>query len=92
MQHPDHSPVLPRLKKAQGQLEGIERMIKEGRYCIDILVQFRAAMAALRKIEATVFESHLNHCVKEAMTSNEPETARKKIAELTELLIRRTTL
>src|SRR4051812_27871316 len=65
--HPDHSDYLPRLRRAQGQLAGIERMISEQRYCVDILVQFRAVMAALRGIEVSIFETHLQHCVSSAL-------------------------
>ena len=90
--HPDHSNLLPRLNRAQGQLGGIEKMIRERRYCVDILVQFRAAMAALRSLEIEVFKSHLEHCVSQALSSRDAGEAQKKIDELTELLLRRTQL
>jgi DNA-binding FrmR family transcriptional regulator len=90
--HPDHSSVLPRLNRVQGQIAGIERMISDGRYCVDILVQFRAAMAALRNIEVEVFERHLNHCVSSALISKDKKQAQEKIQELSELLSRRTLL
>lgn len=88
--HPDHSYALPRLKKIQGQLAGIEGMIEEQRYCADILIQFRAAMSALRNLEASVFETHLKHCVTQAMQSHDPSEADRKVREVTELLARRT--
>ncbi len=91
-EHPHHDYAIPRLKKIQGQLGGIESMIGDGRYCVDILVQFRAAMAALRNLEATVFETHLQHCVTHALTSSDRKDVEKKIKELTELLSRRTQL
>ena len=92
LQHSDHTEVLPRLNRVRGQLGGIEKMIDEGRYCVDILVQFRAAMAALRNIEVEIFERHLNHCVKSAILSKDKKEAQDKIQELTELLARRTSL
>ncbi len=88
--HPDHSYSLPRLKRIQGQLSGIEGMIHERRYCADILIQFRAAMSALRNLEASVFETHLRHCVAEAMKSKNTGESDLKIKEVTELLARRT--
>ena len=90
--HPDHSAALPRLKRAQGQLAGIERMIQGRRYCVDILIQFRASMAALRSLELEVFETHLKHCVEQAMRSRDPKEVARKINELTRLLGRRTQL
>jgi CsoR family transcriptional regulator, copper-sensing transcriptional repressor len=90
--HPDHRAQLPRLNRAIGQLEGIGRMVDERRYCVDILVQFRAAMSALRNIEAAVYETHLQHCVSAAMLSRDPKQVEAKIRELTELLSRRTQL
>lgn len=88
--HPDHSYALSRLRRAEGQLAGIIRMVEERRYCVDILVQFRAAMAALRTVEAEVFETHLRHCLRQAMESRDPAEADRKIEELTRLLVRRT--
>lgn len=90
--HPDHRANLPRLNRVKGQLDGIEKMVVEQRYCVDILVQFRAAMAALRKLEAEVFERHLHHCVEQAMQSRDPKEVERKIGELTQLLVRRTQL
>lgn len=90
--HPDHSEYLPRLKRAQGQISGIERMIEERRYCVDILVQLRAAMAALRAVEVSMFETHLQHCVSEALQSRDRKSIDRKIRELSELLTRRTSL
>lgn len=90
--HPDHSGVLPRLSRVQGQITGIERMIGNGRYCVDILIQFRAAMAALRKVEVEIFERHLNHCVNSALMSKDKGEAQHKVKELAELLSRRTSL
>ena len=90
--HPDHSAVLPRLRRMQGQLKGIEKMIEDRRYCVDILIQFRAALAALRNLEVEVFETHLRHCVTEAIHSENTRNANQKIEELTELLVRRSRL
>lgn len=90
--HPDHSGFLPRLKRIGGQVGGIEKMIEEGRYCVDILVQFRAVMAALRSVEVSIFEKHLEHCLSSAMHSRDEKLIEEKIKELSGLLIRRTSL
>ena len=52
-----------RLKRIEGQVRGIARMIEEDRYCIDILTQIRAVRAALRSVEDEVLKDHVEHCV-----------------------------
>ncbi len=86
--HPDHSRILPRLKRAQGQIVGVERMISERRYCVDILVQLRAVRAALDAVEASVLENHIRSCVKDAIESRSTKTSEKKIEELVKLFLR----
>src|SRR5437867_2898067 len=81
-EHPDHSDVLPRLRRAMGQLTGIEKMILERRYCADVLVQFQAVSSALKSAEAVVLEKHIRSCVKEAMLTRSPLAVDKKITEL----------
>ncbi len=85
---PDHSRLLLRLRRVQGQISGIEKMISERRYCVDILTQFRAAASALKAAEAAVFESHIRSCVAEAARSKKPAEIEKKIDELTRLLLK----
>lgn len=90
--HPSHAPHLTALKKIQGQIGGIHQMIEDGRYCVDILIQCRAAMAAMRGVESKIFQKHLSHCVEDAFMSKDSEGVRKKIEELTALLSKRTSL
>lgn len=78
--HPDHTAQLGRLKRIAGQVRGIERMIEEGRYCIDILIQLRAVRAALKKVEGNILTLHMQHCVAQALQA--PDSAREKVAEL----------
>lgn len=80
--HPDHSPELPRINRVGGQLEGVKKMITEGRYCPEILAQLRAIRAALHAIEANILERHLDGCVQDALSGND---ASQKLAELKEL-------
>jgi len=90
--HPDHAEYLPRLNRVEGQLAGIQKMIRDQRYCVDILVQFRAAQAALRSVEIEIFEKHLQHCLASALHSKDKKQVDEKIKELTDLLSRRTSL
>lgn len=84
--HPDHSIHIKRLKKAKGQIEGIEKMILDKRYCAEIIVQLKAASAALKAIEAEVLKSHLKGCVKSAFNSNDTFQTEEKIQEIIKLM------
>jgi DNA-binding FrmR family transcriptional regulator len=83
--YPDHSALLSRLNRVSGQVEGIKRMIKDRRYCPDILTQLHAIRAAIGGIEADMLTAHLEACVSSALKSNNAKEKRKKIAELKEL-------
>lgn len=83
--HPDHQAALARLRKIRGQIEGIERMILDRRYCPEILVQFRAVHSALKGVESPIFEKHLRQCVSESFKSENKGDVEKKISELLEL-------
>ena len=84
-QHPDHKADLHRLKRINGQVEGIGRMIVENRYCPDILVQTRAVMSAIRSLEASLLERHLNHCVRSAFESEDENESKAKVSELVDI-------
>lgn len=87
--HPDHSADIKRLNRIVGQLEGIKKMIQEKRYCTDILTQTKAATSALKSLEATILERHLNHCVSSAIESKNKNESQKKIEELLDLFLKR---
>lgn len=84
--HPDHHKQILALNKISGQIRGIQKMIEGHRYCVDILIQIRAATAALKKVESSVLKSHINHCVKDAFREKSPTNASKKVEELLEVL------
>ena len=84
--HPDHKTQITRLKRAEGQLRGVMRLIDEGKYCIDILNQLKAVQKALASVEANILETHIENCVAQAISS--PDDARQKIAELTKIIKR----
>ena len=80
---------LQRLSRIEGQVRGIARMVAEDRYCIDIITQIAAAQAALRKVEGELLQNHVSHCVEHAIASGNAEDQRQKVAELMEVLNRR---
>ena len=77
-----HKAVLTRLKRIEGQVRGLSRMVEEGRYCIDILTQVRAVEAALHSVGEVILRNHLETCVTEAFGSKDPRDRKAKIEEL----------
>ncbi|AZV57432.1 metal-sensing transcriptional repressor [Clostridium sp. AWRP] len=71
------------LKTSKGQIEGIIRMIEEGRYCIDISNQMVAAQSLLKKANLLILKQHLNNCVKDAFINNSGD---EKVDEIIGLL------
>lgn len=71
------------LKTSKGQIEGIIKMIEEGRYCIDISNQMVAAQSLLKKANLLILKQHLNHCVKDAFINNSGD---EKVDEIIGLL------
>lgn len=76
------SSALNRLRRIEGQVRGIARMIEEDRYCIDVLTQMQAVKAALDRAESEVLRSHAAHCVAEAISSGDEAEQRIKFDEL----------
>lgn|SRR5690625_2098693 len=74
--------TLNRLKRIEGQVRGIQRMVEENRYCVDILIQISAINAALKKVGHNVAERHMKHCVKQAIESGDGEEAIKELIEV----------
>ena len=73
--------VQGRLKRIAGQVGGIQRMVDEDRYCIDVLLQIAAARAALGKVGKILLESHVQTCVTHALSGNDPEDQQSKLEE-----------
>ena len=86
MSHPNHKGELPSLRRIEGQVRGITKMIEEEKYCIDILDQIRAVKSALATVEGKVLKIHLKACVKDALRSE--KNFDKKVEELLKTLKR----
>jgi CsoR family transcriptional regulator, copper-sensing transcriptional repressor len=82
--------VLTRLKRIEGQVGGLTRMIGEDRYCVDVLTQIHAVRAALHKVEEQVLRDHVAHCVADAFTSGDVVEQQQKVEELVETIGRMT--
>ena len=73
--------LLGRLRKVEGQVRGIQRMVDQDQYCIDILTQIAAAGSALRKVAVALLDDHIRHCVADGQASAKDRET--KIAEAT---------
>lgn len=78
-QHRDD--VIERLRKIEGQLRGLQRMVEADAYCIDILTQISASTSGLKKVAVMLLDDHIRHCVAESLVSG--EDAQSKLAEAT---------
>jgi DNA-binding FrmR family transcriptional regulator len=78
--------ALKRLKRIEGQVRGLGRMVEDDRYCIDIVTQISAVRAALRRAEEEILRDHVAHCVEGAIASGNQGQQRRKIAELMEVI------
>lgn len=85
----DHTALLGRLKRVEGQVRGVAGMIEDERYCLDILIQISAIKSALTAVEREVLKSHADHCVENALASGNIEDQRQKFAELIDVALRR---
>jgi DNA-binding FrmR family transcriptional regulator len=84
----DKEPLVKRLHRIEGQVRGIERMVEDDRYCIDILTQVAAVNTALESLAFKVLDDHVSHCVSDALSSGDPKEAAAKSKELMEAVQR----
>jgi len=84
----DREALVRRLHRIEGQVRGIERMVEEDRYCIDILTQISAVETALESLALRILDGHVNHCVSGALASGDPDDARAKASEMLEAVQR----
>lgn len=81
-----HHTQASRLAKIEGQIRGVIKMIEEERYCIDIVTQLKAITSALRSIERSVVEQHVDTCVLRAIDAENSKEKDRHLREITDLL------
>lgn len=90
--HADKDALGRRLKRIEGQVRGVAKMVDEDKYCIDILTQISAINAALHKVSVQLIEEHIGHCVVDAATASletgDPSLVRDKVTEATAAISR----
>jgi DNA-binding FrmR family transcriptional regulator len=77
--------VIRRLRSIQGHVKGIERMVQDDQYCVDVMRQVIATQAAMAKLNELILESHLNSCVIEAVRGNNPQAREKVLQEISDV-------
>jgi DNA-binding FrmR family transcriptional regulator len=73
------------LRSIQGHVKGIEKMVQEDQYCVDVMRQVIATQAAMAKLNELILESHLNSCVIEAVRGNNPQAREKVLQEISDV-------
>jgi CsoR family transcriptional regulator, copper-sensing transcriptional repressor len=86
MQTDTKSACLKRLRRIEGQVRGVARMVEEDRYCIDVVTQVSAIRAALARVEDEIIRDHVGHCVEHAIMSGDKTEQRRKLFELVDAL------
>jgi DNA-binding FrmR family transcriptional regulator len=79
--------VLKRLRRIEGQIRGLQRMVEEDQYCIDVLTQVSATTKALQSVAIELLDDHLGHCVHQAIAAGGDE-ARDKVTEASQAIAR----
>src|SRR5512140_3610426 len=77
--------VVKRLKNVEGHIRGIERMVEEDTYCIDVIRQIQAAQSALNRISTIVLEGHMNSCLITAVRGDDPAERERVLKEIGEV-------
>lgn len=85
---PEAAAINNRLRRVEGQVRGLQRMVDDEAYCIDIITQISAAKAALDRVATLLLKDHLNHCVADAARSGNTEEMTAKVAEATDAVTR----
>jgi CsoR family transcriptional regulator, copper-sensing transcriptional repressor len=80
--------VQTRLRRIEGQIRGLQKMVDEERYCADVLTQVSSVQEALRGVSRSLLHNHLKHCAAEAIRSEDPVKAEAMYQELVELMFR----
>lgn len=87
-QFTSHEEQLEFLNKIEGQIRGIQRMVQEKRYCVDIITQIHSIIGALYRVENEIFKKHIDGCVMNALKGKSETEKQKKINEVVELISR----
>ena len=86
MNEEEKEKAVRRLKRIEGQIRGLQKMVREDRYCIDIMGQTASVINALKGVEDLVMKQHMHTCVADAITSDDEQQKNEKIDEVMQVL------
>lgn len=86
---PNKQQLLNRLKRIEGQVRGVQQMVENDRYCVDILHQISAIQAAMSKVALVLLENHTHHCLANAIKENNGDEAIKELMEVMKTMMKR---
>ncbi len=81
----DNTQATARLKTIEGHIRGIERMVEDGAYCIDVIRQIQAVQSALNKVSGMILEGHLNSCLITAVRGDDPAERERVLREIADV-------
>lgn len=81
-----HETELVRLRRIEGQIRGVQKMIEEKRYCVDILTQLTSIVGAIKSVEENILERHLKGCVHQSFTKGNKDDKARKVDEVVDVL------
>jgi DNA-binding FrmR family transcriptional regulator len=84
----EKSGVVGRLRRIEGQIRGVEKMVEEDRYCIEVLTQVSAARAALESVALLLLREHTEHCVADAISAGDPGPKVRELSDAIERMVR----
>ena len=87
-QNPDHQDNIVALKRIEGQVRGVQKMVEDRQYCIDILNQIHAVKGALSSVEEKILQKHFQHCVTAAIIGSSEKEKQQKLDEILKLINR----
>ena len=86
MTYPSHNDQTIKLNRIEGQIKAVKKMIEKERYCVDILMQLKAIRGAVSRVQQEILKAHLEHCVSNAISSEDIKEKDKKIREILKFL------
>ena len=84
--NPCHADNLVALRRIEGQVRGVQRMIEDRKYCVDILIQIHAIKGALFRVEEKILEKHFHYCITEAVKGTSEKERKQKMDEILKLI------
>ena len=84
--NPSHKDNIVALRRIEGQVRGVQKMIEDGKYCIDILNQINAVKGALGRVEEKILKKHFQHCVTDAIKGTSEKKKQQKLDEILKLI------